>query len=148
MKHPAQIFFSQAHPTFAIFETEFIKTTPELLVIRFVAQEEFVENANSGELHSGFCTLLLDSVMGGAVMGSLGKLQPIATINLTTQHSCRPLLGDKVICSGKVERIEQEIAIVSGQLICDRTKKTHATALGSFMIGTRGIPLNNKREKV
>ena len=141
MYHPAKMFFSKGHPLFSIFEVDFVETLPELLVLKFTALEVFSDRENPGHLHSGFSTLILDSVMGGAVMGSLDKLQPIATVNLTTQHTSRPAVDDVVLCSGRVESIENEIAIVTGQVTCAKTKAILASAIGSFMVGTRATPL-------
>ncbi|MCP4074479.1 MAG: PaaI family thioesterase [Hyphomicrobiales bacterium] len=141
MIHPAAIFFSPAHPLFSIFKFEFIETKPDFLAIKFIALERFVDRVDTNHLHSGFCTLILDSVMGGSVMGSLEKMQPIATINLTTQHSSRAMLDDYLICSANVECIEDQIAIVTGQVTRDENGEILANAVGSFMIGTRATPL-------
>lgn len=144
MKHPATIFFSSAHPLFAVFNFEFVEMSADLLSIKFNPQKEFVARKETGQLHSGYSTLILDSVMGGAVMGSLDQIQPIATINLTTQHSHRAVIDDAVICTAQVERIEDEIAVVTGQVIAVKSQDVLATAVGSFMIGTRSIPLDQK----
>jgi acyl-coenzyme A thioesterase PaaI-like protein len=142
--HPAKIFFSQAHPLFSIFKVEFIETSPKFLAMKFVAQKEFVDREETGRLHSGFCTLILDSVMGGSVMGSLEKIQPIATVNLTTQHSHRALLDDAILCSARVERIEDQVAVVTGRVTNFEKHELLASAIGSFMIGTRATPLAKK----
>ena len=146
MDHPAKIFFSPAHPLFSLFEVEFIDAHPDKLSISFLAQEEFLDQQQGQQqgthLHSGFCTLILDSVMGGAVMGSLGQLQPIATINLTTQHSSCAKLGEYVLCSANVQRIENQVAVVDGRVTRFENGEVLASAVGSFMIGTRSTPLS------
>ena len=144
MTHPAKIFFSSAHPLFSIFDMEFVEATPTILSMKFIAQKEFVESEQTGRLHSGFCTLILDSVMGGSVMGSLEKIQPIATINLTTQHSHHALLDDAILCSARVERIEDQVAVATGKVISPKNDELLASAIGSFMIGTRAVPLAAK----
>ena len=141
MIHPAKIFFSSAHPLFSIFDVEFIEAKPRLLVMKFVAAREFVDRVETGQLHSGFCTLILDSVMGGSVMGSLDKLQSIATINLSTQHSHRAVLDEAIVCSATVERIEDHVAVVSGKVVRQQSQEVLANAVGSFMIGTTTKPL-------
>lgn len=143
MTHPAKIFFSSAHPLFSMFDIEFLEASSKVLSIKFMAQKEFGACIETKYMHSGFCSLILDSVMGGAVMGCLDKIQPIATINLTTQHSARPVLGENIICTGDVVRIEEHVAAVTGHVISVDSGITYATALGSFMIGTRAVPLQN-----
>jgi len=144
MTHPATIFFSPAHPLLSIIHFEFIETEPDYLAVQFTAGREFVHQKDSGTLHSGFNTLILDSVMGGSVMGYLEKLQPIATVKLTTQHSRRARVDELIICSAKVECIEDKIAVVSGQVKSVENNQILASAIGSFMIGTRAIPLADK----
>jgi acyl-coenzyme A thioesterase PaaI-like protein len=146
MNHPVKKFFSSAHPLFSIFKVEFVETRPKLLVMKFIAQKEFVDRVETARLHSGFCTLILDSVMGGSVMGSPDKIQPIATISLTTQHSQRAVLDDAILCSAKVERIENQVAVVTGRVISVEKDEVLANAVGSFMIGTRAVPLTAKSQ--
>jgi len=141
MKHPATIFFSPAHPLFSFIHFEFIETTPQSLAVQFIAGKEFVHQGDAGILHSGFNTLILDSVMGGSVMGSLEKMQPIATVNLRTQHSRRAIVDELIVCAAKVECIEDQIAVVSGQIKNAENGQIIASAIGSFMIGTRATPL-------
>ena len=84
--------------------------------------------------------------MGGSVMGSLDKIQPIATINLTTQHSHRALLDEAIMCSAQVERIEDQVAIVTGRVTRAHNEEVLANAVGSFMIATRTSPLSSARQ--
>lgn len=144
MIHPATIFFSPAHPLFSVIHFEFIETEPAFLSVQFIAGKEFVHQDEAGTLHSGFNTLILDSVMGGSVMGSLEKMQPIATVNLRTQHSRRAIVDETIICSATVECIEDQIAVVSGQIKSVKNNQILASAIGSFMIGTRATPLGDK----
>ncbi len=57
-----------------------------VLSVELEATPEYVADEATGALHSGFATLALDTVMGGAVLGSLDKIQPFATAGLTSQH--------------------------------------------------------------
>jgi len=143
MPHPAPIFFSSAHPLFSLFDIKFLETQPNYLSLKIIAQKEFVECEKTGRLHSGFCSLILDSVMGGSVMGSLDRIQPIATVNLTTQHTRQAVLGEALVCSARVETIENQIAVVTGKVVCCEKSGALASAIGSFMIGTRAMPLAN-----
>ena len=143
MEHPAAIFFSSSHPLFSMLNAEFVEAQSQVLGMKFVAQKEFVEHCASNQLHSGYCTIILDSVMGGAVMGALGKLQPIATINLTTQHIERAVLDEVIYCRAEVQSIENQMAVVRGSVRGSDNKRILASAVGSFMIGTRATPLKN-----
>ncbi|MCF6320583.1 MAG: PaaI family thioesterase [Rhizobiaceae bacterium] len=86
--------------------------------------------------------------MGGCVMGSLDKIQPIATVNLSIQHLRQPVLDEVLICSAQVEGLENQIAVVTGKVTSFEDNLVLASAVGSFMIGTRAKPLpaNNGRK--
>ena len=143
MAHPAKLFFSSGHPLFSMFDVEYIHASPLKLSMKFIALKEFVDDVDTDHLHSGFSTLILDSVMGGSVMGALDKMQLIATINLSTQHSNRALLDEPILCTGQVENIKDQVAIATGQVICMKNSEMIANAIGSFMIGTRSTPLSS-----
>ena len=146
MKHPALLFFSSAHPMFANFTFDFVKVERETLSVILNAEPVFIHHKDGNYLHSGLCTLVLDSIMGGSVMGCMERLQPIATINLNTQHSHRPVVGNRLLCTANVECIEHKVAVVNGRMSCEDTRKVLSTANGSFMIGTRSTPLASRQE--
>ncbi|MEM7463202.1 MAG: hypothetical protein AAF362_11055, partial [Pseudomonadota bacterium] len=102
-QHPAARFFSASHPISEFVEINFIGVSDNILTASVVASSAFVEDPTTGRLHSGFCTLVLDSVMGGTVMGEIGEIRPIATVELTTRHRRRPFSGEKLLCRSKFE---------------------------------------------
>lgn len=141
MVHAIQAFFSSGHPISTYLSLEFLGIEDHALSIATKVPEQFVANRQTGEVHSGFATLLLDTVLGGAVLGEIEELQPIATVGLTTQHMRRAVKGEKLVCRAKLEGMHNGIAYMSGLVMAAETGEVLSTATGTFMIGTRAKPL-------
>ncbi|MEZ5871463.1 MAG: PaaI family thioesterase [Nitratireductor sp.] len=140
-KHPAEIFFSSNHPISSYVSVRFVGVENHVLTIALEAPAAFVDNEVTGEVHSGLATLILDTVLGGAVMGEMEKIQPIATVGLTTQHMRRAVKGEPLLCRARFEGIHRDMAHMSGMLVNADTGETLSTATGTFMLGTRSKPL-------
>ncbi len=140
-QHPAAKFFSSRHPISKFVEISFLGVSENILTASVVASSAFVDDPQIGRLHSGFCTLVLDTVMGGTVMGEIGEIRPIATVELTTRHRRRPIAGEKLLCRSKFEGQHNEMAHLSSQIIVEATGETLSTATAVFMLGTRAEPL-------
>jgi len=138
--HPAERFFSAGHPINTYLKVRFVGVEAETLTVELEAPQSFVVDQASGEVHSGLATLILDTVMGGAVMGSMAVIRPIATAGLTVQHLRRPRAGEKLLCKAHKIGFHSDIAHMNGQLMT-RQGEVLATATGSFMMGTRSKPL-------
>lgn len=143
-KTPAERFFSAQHPVNATLAARFIGMENNVLTVALSPGRQFVVDERSGETHTGFATLALDTVMGGAVMGSMVNIAPIATAGLTTQHMRRPKLGEKLLCRARCDGIHNDIAHMSGQLVSEETGEILSTATGTFMLGTRARPLGTR----
>jgi acyl-coenzyme A thioesterase PaaI-like protein len=141
--HPAERFFSSAHPISKFLTIDAYEADDRSLTVRFKAPSAFVEIAASGRIFSGLATLVLDTILGGAVMGSLKQLQPIATVGLTTRHMRRPKSGEALACSARVVGTHAGMAHVTGELTA-ADGEILSTATGVFMIGTRAKPLGER----
>jgi acyl-coenzyme A thioesterase PaaI-like protein len=139
--HPAQTFFSSAHPISEYLSIAFLGVDNHVLTAALEGPVAFIEDEGTGRLHSGLATLVLDTVMGGTVMGEMGRIQPIATAGLTTQHMRRPFAGEALLCRSRFEGMYHDMAHVSGQLIAAASGEILSTATGTFMLGTRAKPL-------
>lgn len=138
--HPAKILFTSQHPLTSKFDLIFISSADSKLVVTITTPQEFATGTN-GEAHTAFATLILDTVMGSSVIGEMGELQPIATIKLTTDHIRQPKIGEKIVCTARYDGEVEEIAYVNGEVRSVDDDSLIATAIGTFMIGTRTRPL-------
>lgn len=140
-QHPAALFFSASHPISGYLEIKFIGVIDNVLTASVAGSAAFVEDRSTGRLHSGFATLVLDTVMGGTVMGEIGEIQPIATVGLTTRHMRRPHSGEKLLCHSIFEGQHDQMAHLSARIIAEESGEVLSAATAVFMLGTRAEPI-------
>jgi acyl-coenzyme A thioesterase PaaI-like protein len=140
------MFFSSHHPLANKVQATFDGSIGGTVYVQIEATPDLVQRPSDNSLHSGFATIILDSIMGGAVMGTLKQLMPIATIGLSMHHMRRAIAGEtlkgKAICTGT----HNDVAYVTGELLGENGEPV-AIASGTFMIGTRGTSIRSKSDK-
>ena len=141
--HPIQLFFSSHHPLARKVNATFEGSKGGTVMVEITATPDFVQNRKSGTLHSGFSTIILDSIMGGAVMGSMSKLMPIATIGLSMHHLRRASANETIKGKAVCVDVHNDVAYVTGELFGENGEPV-AIASGTFMIGTRGTSIREK----
>lgn len=142
--HPVAHFFSTHHPVGALIKADFSGSAGAVVKARLEAPE--VMRVRDGQaLHTGYLTVVLDSIMGGAVMGILEKVQPIATVGLSISHLRRPLVGESLRATATCTGVFKDLAYVTGDVRA-ADGETLAIASGSFMIGTRATSIRNRTE--
>ena len=141
--HPAELLFSQKHPLTSLLDLKFEKTADHELTVTTKAPNSFADR-DGKHVHSGFSTLLLDTVLGSCAIGELEKLQPIATIKLTCNHIRRPLVGENLICRARFDAERHSVSFIKGEVLSAKDNELIASAIGTFMIGTRAVPLGKK----
>lgn len=141
--HPAQILFSAEHPLTKSLDIKFQGVVERTLSVTVSAPESFAD-LDGTHVHTGFNTLLLDTVMGSCVLGEMAELKTIATIKLTCNHLKQMKVGDAIICEAHFDGEENEIAYVTGRIFAGTKKELIATAIGTFMIGTTSKPASKK----
>ncbi|MGB7285414.1 MAG: PaaI family thioesterase [Salaquimonas sp.] len=141
--HPIQMFFSSHHPLASKVNASFEGSVGGKVLIEIEALDSFIRDEKTRILHSGFATIILDSIMGGAVMGMLTKVQPIATIGLSMHHLRKPVAGEHISGHAHCTAIYNDVAYVTGELH-DQNGEAIAIANGTFMIGTRGTSIREK----
>ena len=141
--HPAQLLFTDKHPLTSALNMKFEVPAPQTLTISVKAPESFSDR-DGIHVHTGFSTLLLDTVMGSCAIGELKKAQPIATIKLTCNHLARPSIGEQLVCQSTYDGEENGIAYVSGKILAGADHRLIATGIGTFMIGTATTSIREK----
>lgn len=142
-KHPAQLLFTDAHPLTAALKITFEGVVDRTLTVTLKAPESFADQ-DGIHTHTGFTTLMLDTVMGSCVLGEMSNPQTIATIKLTTNHITRAVVGEPVICKATYDGERNEIAYVTGKVFAGDEEHLIATAIGTFMIGTATKSIREK----
>jgi len=142
--HPAKILFSEQHPLTAKLGMKFFPVGDDSLRVELNAPEGFADRG-SKFLHTGFNTLLLDTVLGSCAIGKLKKMQPIATIKLTCNHLRKLKAGEPLYCLATWYGEENSISYVNGDIRKKSDDKIISSAIGSFMVGTTARPLAEKQ---
>lgn len=141
IEHPAKNLFTGLHPLTSEFDLKFVRWEDHLLTVSVTAPQSFAAVKNSSDAHTGFTTIILDTVMGSSVFGEMDPIVPIATIKLTTDHVRPARIGEKISCIARHDGVVEEIAYVSAEVRSQKDNNLIATALATFMIGTRARPL-------
>ncbi len=140
-QHPIEMFFSNHHPLAKGLSADFTGSLGGNVKLLLDAPHVF--DGGKGTMHSGFATIVLDSIMGGAVMGMLEKLQPIATVGISIHQLRKARVGEAIKGVACCTRVHNDIAYVTGELTSGEEKI--AIASGTFMIGTRGTSIREKQ---
>lgn len=143
--HPIQMFFSSHHPLASKVNATFEGSEGGIVFVQIQGADGLVYDGKTNRVHSGFATIVLDSIMGGAVMGSLEQLMPIATIGLSMHHMRRAIAGEKITGKAECTQIYKDVAYVTGELTGENGDPL-AIASGTFMIGTRATSIRSKAE--
>jgi len=110
-----ELMMTSGHPMSVYLEAVEIEPTNDLSVqCRTVAPSSFVRDTQSGLVHTGFATLLLDTLMGASIYEVLQTAQPVATVGLSINHLRRPQRGEMIRASAWCIGVHGDIAYVEG----------------------------------
>jgi len=109
----------------------------ETITTKMEYRTELVGNPDSGVLHGGAITAMLDTTCGGAVYLKLGALTRIATLDLRVDYF-KPSTPELTLYSScHCTKLTQHVAFVEGvayHLAEDGTRNEVARARGTFML--------------
>ena len=141
--HVAQLLFSEDHPLSAVLNMTFYPAVNHSLRVDVSAPETFADH-DGIHVHTGYNTLLLDTVLGSCTIGELEKAQPIATVKLNCNHILKARIGEPLTCRAVFEGAENSISNVRGEIISRETNRIISHAIATFMIGTTTKPLEKR----
>lgn len=100
---------------------------------------KLVGNPDTGALHGGAITALIDACSGAAVFAALKDWQPIATLDLRIDYLSAGEAGRDVICRAHCYRLARNVAFTRAvaYLQGDDDSKPVASSAGTFMLGTK-----------
>ena len=103
-------------------------------------KEELVGNPETGVLHGGAVTSMLDAACGAAVFLKLGQPAPIATLDLRIDYLKTGAAKRDVVCRAECYKVTRHVAFVRGVAFHDEDDPI-ASAAGTFMIQGKGKPI-------
>ncbi|CAN5715216.1 hypothetical protein BH11MYX2_BH11MYX2_04990 [soil metagenome] len=96
-----------------------------------------VGNPDTGVIHGGAITTLLDGISGAAVFAKVETLQPIATLDLRIDY-LRPAEPHRPVFAHAVcYHMSKNVAFTRAVAYHDTPESPIANAVGTFMLGTK-----------
>ena len=102
-------------------------------------QERFVGNPETGVLHGGIITTLVDTVSGMSVYAALGKLVAVATLDLRIDYLKPAMPHMPLIAHAECYKTTRQIAFTRCTAY-HQADDPVATCVGTFMIGSSSKP--------
>jgi uncharacterized protein (TIGR00369 family) len=100
-----------------------------------------VGNPDTGVLHGGAITALLDACSGAAVFAALTEWSPIATLDLRIDYLRAAEAGRDVTAHAHCYRLARNVAFTRAVAYHDTEDDPIASSVGTFMLGTKpGAP--------
>jgi uncharacterized protein (TIGR00369 family) len=107
---------------------------PEVLSLALPYRDELVGNPETGVLHGGCITSLIDATCGGAVILSLVAPRRIATLDLRIDYVRAALPYQEVICDAHCYKVTRHVAFVRAAAHHGDAASPIATASGTFVV--------------
>jgi uncharacterized protein (TIGR00369 family) len=98
---------------------------------------KLVGNPETGVLHGGAITSLLDSCSGAAVFAALVYIAPIATLDLRIDYLKPATPGKSVIAHAHCYKLTKSVAFTRAIAYHDDPGDPIASAAGTFMLSTK-----------
>lgn len=104
---------------------------------RLPYDRKLVGNPETGVLHGGAITAMLDACSGTAVFCSLAQMQPIATLDLRIDYLRPAEAGRDVLARATCYHTSKHVAFTRAVAYHDTEDNLIASSSGTFMLATR-----------
>ena len=126
--------FTRSVPHNQALGMQFVELTAERALLDLPYREELVGNPETGVIHGGAITTLLDATCGTAVLGRLQKrVQRVATLDLRIDYLKPATPGRTVRAEATCFRVTRHVAFVRASAYHDPEDPV-ASAAGTFVI--------------
>jgi uncharacterized protein (TIGR00369 family) len=116
---------------------EMLELDEGIAVIRLPYDPKLVGNPETGVLHGGVISSLMDATCGAAVFMALDLPKPIATLDLRIDYLGQGEPGQDVIARCHCYKVTRNVAFVRGVAHHGDPDAPIAACAGSFMLSTR-----------
>jgi len=129
--------FVEAVPHNQALGIEIVEFGGESSLYRLPYDERLVGNPETGVIHGGAITAMLDSCCGSAVLNSLPQPQPIATLDLRIDYLAPATPHQDVFARASCYKVTRNVAFARAVAFQDDEANPIASAVGTFMLSTR-----------
>jgi uncharacterized protein (TIGR00369 family) len=130
--------FSAAVPHNHALGIRVVSVTSEEAVFELPYDPKLVGNPDTGVLHGGAITALLDGVSGCAVFATITEMVPIATLDLRIDYLRPAEVGKTVRAKATCYKTTRNVAFTRGVAYHDDPDDPIAHSVGTFMLSTKG----------
>jgi uncharacterized protein (TIGR00369 family) len=124
-----------------------VEITDTHALTRLPYHPDLVGNPDTGVLHGGVITAMLDNTCGMAVAAKSGKMGQIATLDLRIDYMKPATPGEDVHALAVCYKVTTNIAFVRGTAYHTDKADPIATCAAAFMLGTKSQPGANLAPK-
>ncbi|TMQ24229.1 MAG: PaaI family thioesterase [Deltaproteobacteria bacterium] len=129
--------FSRVVPHNQALGIRVIKVSATEALFELPYDAKLVGNPDTGTLHGGAITALLDGCSGAAVFASLTELVPIATLDLRIDYLKPAAPGKSVIGKATCYKMTRNVAFTRAVAYQDDPEDVIAHSVGTFMLSTK-----------
>jgi uncharacterized protein (TIGR00369 family) len=117
-----------------------ISLTPVLIrrdtcIMKIPYDQKLIGDPDTGVVHGGVITALLDNASGLAVMCALKEFRSMATLDLRIDYMQPAAPKKEIFGSCHCFRVTRRVAFVRGTAYHETPEKPIATSMASFMLG-------------
>lgn len=129
--------FSEGVPHNRALGMEILELEQGGAVFRLPYDGKLVGNPDSGVLHGGAITALLDGCSGAAVFTELSDIVPIATLDLRIDYLRPAEAGRDVLARATCYKMTRNVAFTRAVAYHDDPGDPIAHSVGTFMVSTK-----------
>jgi uncharacterized protein (TIGR00369 family) len=136
-KRNMALAFSRMVPHNQALGIRIIDVAATEVVFELPYDTKLVGNLDTGVLHGGAITTLLDASSGVAVFAALTELVPIATLDLRIDYLKPAQPGKSVIAKASCYKMTRNVAFTRAVAYQDDPEDVIAHSVGTFMLSTK-----------
>src|SRR5690349_18038327 len=132
--------FAAGVPHNAALGIEIVEMEHSTVLFKLPYDPKLVGHPDTGTLHGGAITALLDGASGAAVFATLEQLVPIATLDLRIDYLRPAEANQPVLARATCYKLTRNVAFTRAVAYHDDPDNPIAHSVGTFMVSTRGGP--------
>lgn len=132
--NPAKKAFAGTIPHIVDIGAEMLDAQDGHALARLPYDERFVGDPETGVIHGGVVTTLIDTVCGLAVMTALDKPQPIVTLDLRIDYLKPAKPKEDLLARADVYKVTRQVVFVRATAYQSDEEHPIANAVGTFML--------------